>query len=135
MPWQKFTEGSRSFAPKVTITANGAILFNQGACERFHLESVEGVVLYFDDETRRIGFELLADLNAEGVRRLRKRRMGASIAAKPFLDKFDIHPGATMFYELRKDDESGFLVADLGAGRSRKKSTRGKKVVDNEAGA
>ena len=127
MAWKKFTEGGRSFAARATISVSGTLSFNEGACQRFKIKDAQAAVLYYDDEEHRVGIELVGDLREEGARRIRRRRMGADIAAKPFLDKFDIQPSTTMLYSLTKDEETGYLVIRLADGRPRRKG--GKKRV------
>ena len=121
MAWTKFTEGGRSFAPRATISMNGSLSFNEGACARFKIKDAPVAVLYYDDEQHRVGVELSTDPQTDGARKIRRRRMGADIAAKPFLDKFDIQPPSTMLYPLARDEESGYLVIRLDEGKPRNK--------------
>ena len=119
MAWTKFTESGRSFAARATISTSGALSFNEGACERFGIKDAVAAVLYYDQESGRVGIEVVQELNVDGARTIRKRQMGADIAAKPFLDKFDIRPDVTTSYPLTKETESGYLVIQLDEGKQR----------------
>jgi len=121
MPFIKFTDSGRSFAPKATISAHGALSFNEGACTRFQIKDFEAIVLYYDPDRSLIGVELTTDKQADGSRQLRKRHMGADISAKPFLDRWDIFPSQTTMYPITTDEETGLLVIDLTAGTARGK--------------
>ncbi len=127
MPFIKFTESGRSFAPKATISTHGALSFNEGACSRFGIKTHEAVVLYYDPEEFLIGIELTQDKTVEGARPLRKRTMGADLAIKPFLDRWDIFPKGTTSYPLVMDEETGLLIVDVKRG-----TRRGKKADFND---
>lgn len=121
MPFIKFVDSGRSFAPKATLSTHGTLSFNEGACTRFAIKDFEAVVLYFDPDERTIGIQLVASKTEEGARLLRKREMGADMSAKPFLDRWDILPRQTTSFPLKKDEECGFLLIDLKEGTARGK--------------
>jgi hypothetical protein len=121
MGFIKFTESGRSFTPKATISAHGALSFNEGACTRFGIKDYDAVVLYYDPELRLIGIELEKDKYAGGARPLRKRNMGADVAAKPFLDRWNIFPPHTTSFPLTRDEETGYLIVDIDDGTRRGK--------------
>ncbi|MBV9868019.1 MAG: hypothetical protein JO316_21900 [Abitibacteriaceae bacterium] len=119
MPFIKYTETGRSFAPKVSINRTGLISFSDGARKRFNLDAYQFCVLYYEPETYRIGIELTNDGKAEGIKRLRLRSTGADIAAKSFVDFFALPLKGTTICDLSKDEDSGLLTFDLSRGKVR----------------
>ena len=119
MPFIKYTEKGRSYAARTSISKTGMLSFSDGACKRFKMGDYKFVVLYYDPDTQRVGVELTNDEQAEGVKKLRHRATGADVAAKSFVDFFNIGVRATTTYEVGKDDESGLVVVDLQTGKQR----------------
>lgn len=106
--------GSRMGDPFVSIWSRGQIGFNLGAAQEYNLKNYGYVVLYFDPDTRRIGFELTNDKNEKGAVKLMFRaKSGASFSAIPFLRTHKISFKQTQKYNLTKDNTSGLLVIDL----------------------
>ena len=121
MAFIKFTEHGRSYSAKASISKNGMLSFSDGARKRFDMDNRDMCVLYFDPETRRIGIEFTADENAEAVRKVRLRNTGADVAAKSFVEFFDIGVRETTLFPIESDEETGFAVIDLGSGKIRRK--------------
>jgi hypothetical protein len=119
MPFVKYTGGGRSYVPRASISKTGMISFTEGAKQRFRMSDYGFAVLYYDEESRRIGIELVTDESAEGARRIRHRDTGCDMAAKSFLDFFDIGVRRTTAYQIARDSETGYLVVDLTTGRER----------------
>lgn len=115
MGFVKFTNvGARLGDPIVSIWSRGQIGFNQGATQEYDINNYQYVVLYFDSETQRIGFELTEDKNAEGAMKLMFRKnSGASFSAVPFLRTNKIDYKTTRKYVLERDEDSGLLVIDV----------------------
>ena len=115
MAFEKFTDvGARIGVPMVSIWSRGQIGFNQGATIEFDVSDFKYVILYFDSETRRVGFELTNDSKAEGaIKLLFRKNSGASFSAVPFLRMKKIDHSETKKYVVYRDDESGFLVIDV----------------------
>ena len=125
MPFERFTETGRGFAPKASIARSGMIGLNSGAVRRYEVDKHPYCVLYYDSDTRRIGMELTDDADAPGARMIRLGRAGgAFIGARSFLEYYDITPPATMLYPVGHDDEAKLLVLDLKLGRARKTTKR-----------
>ncbi len=97
---------------------------------KFHLDKYQNCVLYYDENTKRIGIELTQDENAKGIKSLRIRQpkggeaAGADISAKSFLDFFGIGVTSTTIYPVAQDPETGLLVVDLNTGKTRRKRER-----------
>lgn len=120
MPFVKFTEKGRAFAPKATLSRSGMLSMNDGAYRRFEMDQFEFCVLYYDPETRRVGIELIKDPHTEGARKLRRRQGGgADISAKSFCDFFEISVSETTVYPIQRSDrpdEGEILTIDLTVG-------------------
>ena len=119
MAFIKFTEHGRSYEAKASISQTGMISFSDGARKRFIMDDKGMCVLYYDPDTKKIGIELTSDKTAEGARRIRLRNTGADIAAKGFLQFFNICVKETMLYTLELDDNTGYLVIDMSKGKAR----------------
>ncbi|MBW3622847.1 MAG: hypothetical protein KY468_05490 [Armatimonadetes bacterium] len=124
MPFVKYIETGRSFASKASVSKTGLISFNDGARRRFLMDEFDFCVLYYDKETRKIGIELTKDENAEGARKLRKRTTGADVAAKSFIDFFQIPLQGTTMCDAEADEDSNLIVLDLKKGTLRKRSEK-----------
>lgn len=119
MGFVKFVDtGARLGDPMVSIWSRGQIGFNQGAALEFGIDKYRYVVLYFDEDTRRIGFELTNNANVEGaIKLVFRKNSGASFSAIPFLRMNKIKYDATRKYTLEHDRDSNLLVADLNSPR------------------
>lgn len=115
MGFVKFTAtGARIGDSLISIWSRGQIGFSQGAMIEFGIAKYQYVVLYFDSDTNRIGFQLENDQNADGaIKLIFRKNSGASFSAVPFLRLNNINYKETRKYTLQKDEESGFLVVDL----------------------
>lgn len=114
MAFKKFTKvGGRSFAPKVGIWSKGQIGFNKGAIEKFELNQYDYVMLYFDEEEKKIGFEFTNDASAEGVIKIIKRPTGFSFSANSFLKHYEITPEENVKYDVIFDKEQKLYIIEL----------------------
>lgn len=115
MAFVKFTKtGSRIGTPKASIWTRGQIGFNQGAVVEYKLDSYTYAVLYYDRETKNVGFELTNDAKAEGATKLIVRKnAGISMSALPFLKTFKIDFSETRQYNLSYDKTINMYVIDL----------------------
>ena len=119
MAFIKFTEHGRSYTPKVSISRSGMLSLNDGARKRFGLDDRQVCVLYYDPDTKRIGIEFTTDASVDGARKVRLRETGADIAAKSFLQYFDICVEQTMLYTLETENDGELVTIQLGTGRPR----------------
>ncbi len=118
MPFVKFTEPRRSYVAKASLSRLGMISLSDGARRRFKLDDYGSCCLYYDEDTRTIGIELVKDKNCEGAMKIRLRKTtGADIAAKSFIEFFDIGVKETMTFPIDRDDTTGMLVIELNEGR------------------
>jgi hypothetical protein len=115
MGFVRFTKlRARLDRPMASIWKRGQIGFNQGAIEEYNLVQYEYVVLYYDADNNRVGFEFTKDKKAAGAMKLVFRKSsGASFSAIPFLKINKISFDESNQYNLDFDKESGFYVIDL----------------------
>ena len=116
MAFIRFTDTSaRVGDPQVSIWSRGQIGFNQGAMQEFNIRDFQYVVLYFEPESQRIGFELTNDKDEKGVIKFVFRdNSGASISAIPFLRANRInYKEGTKKYDVEMDTEGKLLIVDL----------------------
>lgn len=130
MAFVKFTEHGRSYTSRASISKNGMLSFSDGARRRFGMDERGMCVLYYDADTRRIGIEFTDNESAEGARRIRLRSTGADVAAKSFVEYFNIGVRETMLFSVERDEETGLAVIDLESGRKRIK----KNTLDDSSG-
>lgn len=110
MPFEKFESSGRSYTPQITISEGGYINFNAGTCRRFSIPRFSHVLLYFDPETERIGFEFTNDGELAGARKLQHRKPSAGLYAEAFLEFYDIDHQERRAYDPKVDEETGYLV-------------------------
>ncbi len=116
-----FRESGRGFAPKVSIRRQGQIGLSQGAIIRYKIENAENVLLGYDREAKRIGIKRVG-ADEEGAKKITIRGGSGAIAAKGFLDYFDIPYDITRSYDLKKEGDMlvftiGERVAEKGNGK------------------
>lgn len=134
MPFVKFTEKGRAFAPKATLSRSGMLSFNDGAYRRFGMKEFDYCVLYYDADTKRIGVQMTNEATSDGARKLRPRTGGgADISAKSFCDYFALGVTETTIYDAQVTSipEGEIVIIDLNHGTVRKSS----KSKANEARA
>ena len=124
MPWDRFTNEARSYAPRGSMTKDGHISFTKGAKRRFDMGRFSFCALYYDHATRRVGVELTNDESTQGVRRMRFKDGGVQVSAKNFIDYYGIGSKETRVFEVSRDEASGFLVLELAKGIPRGASGR-----------
>ena len=115
MAFIKFTKtGSRIDTPKASVWTRGQIGFNQGAVVEYNLASYTYAVLYYDEETKNVGFELTNDAKAEGATKLIVRKnAGISMSARSFLKTFKIDFSETRQYNLSYNKSISMYVINL----------------------
>lgn len=115
MAFVKFTRtGARIGTPRVSVWSRGQIGFNQAAVDDYGIDKFKFVVLYYDEDAKRIGLEFTNDEKADGACKLAFRKnAGVSISAIAFLKTFKIDYSETKGFDLGFDKESGFYTIDL----------------------
>lgn len=108
MPFERFTRVGGSHRPRVSITKQGLISFNQGAHRRFQLADYAYAVLFWDKEQSMVGVMLTNDDTEDGAAKFRHRQSGADIAGKSFLEYHNIdYTHQTTRYDPELSDHDG----------------------------
>lgn len=108
----RFTETDASFLAKAAIRQTGQLGFTAGAVNRYRIGDFDFAVLYFDAENRVVGIELTKE-RGEGAIPIKKSKTNTYIRAKNFCDRFEIDYSRSHRYDLRRDDQTGFLYFEL----------------------
>jgi hypothetical protein len=99
--------------PMISIRKSGSIGVNQAAIDD-HFAEDDGAVMYYDEETNRVGIEPVEDKDAdEGAYTVSKTDSGGTIAAQAFLERYDLLPDVTTQYSPEWDDEQDLITVDL----------------------
>ena len=111
MAIEYFTERGRGFSPKVSVRKQGQIGLNQGAVKRYKIEIWKCAILGYDRDKCMVALKLTNEEELPGATKITIRHNNGTIAAKGFLDFFDIpYKGKTRQYELKEDKDTGCLV-------------------------
>ena len=113
MAFEKFVETSRSYRAKVSIRANGTLGLNSGAVNKFNLAEFEWVVLYYDREKRLIGIKPTENEKEEGAQKISKGKTGAWVAARRFIDFYDIGTVKTKRLEATWDGKEEMIIVQV----------------------
>ena len=106
--------GSRVGKPKISIWTRGQIGFNQGAIVKYKIDSYKYAVIFFDQDTNRIGITLTNDDNEEGISKLVFRKAGGvSFSAMSFLKAYDVDYSKTKQYEFEYDEVNDMYIINL----------------------
>lgn len=91
MAFQEFTGKGGKYTPQVSINNSGGFSLSSGLHHRYDLDRYEGVRLYFDTDTYRIGIKPVEQIE-KGVFRLKKQddQKGAFFAARSFMQANDL---------------------------------------------
>lgn len=94
MAFQEFKGKRGKYTPQITINRSGGFSLSSGMHHRYNLDRYEGVRLYFDPDTYRVGVKPVEDTEG-GVFRLKKRpdQKGAFFVARSFLQANNLDPG------------------------------------------
>lgn len=122
--FERFEQNGGSYAPKISIRANGAMGFSQGALRRYGMETGDWlVVLFFDKSQRIIGIQPTQEESATGAIKLIKRMvkardgktsLNAYISARSFLNYYAISfTNGIQQFEPTWDEESKMILVDL----------------------
>ncbi len=113
MAFERFTHVGKSYRPKISIRSNGQIGFNFGAIEKFSLGKFQYAVLYYDQESKKVGIQLTGNKDEEGACTLRVKNGNASIAAKSYLDYYSINYSKTMRFDASWDEKEEMIIATI----------------------
>lgn len=113
MAFKKFNlKNVRSTKPSIAIWTAGILNFNKPAIQKYNIMEFNHVVLYYDEETIRIGLELYKE-PTDGCMKLSFSKGYVKIAAKNFFNTNNIDFKKPRALELYLDEETGFLAANL----------------------
>lgn len=86
MAFQEFTQKGGKFKPQIIINRSGGFTLSSGMHHRYGLDQYNGVRIYFDKETFKVGIQLTKG-DYEGTFRLKKRpeEKGAYFSARSFM--------------------------------------------------
>lgn len=119
MAFEKFDEAGSGrgrpagTTPMISLRKSGSIGVNQAALDE-HFSEEDGAVMYYDEETNRIGIEPVADKDAdEAAYTVSKSDSGGTIAAQAFLKRYGLLPEITTQYEPTWDDDADLVSIDL----------------------
>lgn len=99
--------------PMISIRKSGSIGVNQAALEEYFGED-DGAVMYYDEETTRVGIEPVSDKDVdEAAYTVSKTDSGGTIAAQAFLTNYKILPDVTTQYTPDWDDDEDLIAVDL----------------------
>lgn len=112
MPFVRFEKVGSSFRPKVSLRTNGQIGFSQGAVTKFNISDFRFCQIYFDKEMQKIGL-LFTNEDDGMVSNVFNKKNNCYIAAKTFLDYYDIDYSGTKSFLAFMDKETGFVIIDL----------------------
>lgn len=116
MAFERFTQPrSRGYEPMASIWSRGIIGLNQGAVKDFELEKYDYAVLFFDQETRRVGIKFTNNSKEEGAIKITKRASGASISALSFMKNFKIKVEKTTRCKIYYAEDSDLHIIELPA--------------------
>ena len=131
--FERFEQNGSSYSPKISIRANGAMGFSQGALRRFGMQEGDWlVVLFYDKNQMVIGIQPTQDASTTGAVKLIKREvksregkasLNAYISARSFLNYYAIpFTDGIKQFEPTWDEESKMILVDL---NKRKGGSRG----------
>lgn len=109
--FERFTKPGQTFDPKVSIRKRGQIGFNQGLINLFSLDKYDYVVLFISKDRDQIAFKFTQDPKEEGAIRIAKRKSNYFIAAKNFLDYYQVDYSDTKSFPAKKieNEDAAFI--------------------------
>jgi hypothetical protein len=113
MSFVRYTKSTKSYVPKISIWKRGNIGFNRGAITKFNLTDYKYVILFYDEDEKKIGIQLTNDPSEKGIIKIIKTKTGASISAKGFLSTYGLLHDKTINYNVHYDENDKMHVIDL----------------------
>ena len=122
MPWNKYekTKHLKSVKPQIRIRKDGNCFISRAAYDTHFAES-EGVVLFYDEDSSRIGFQA-TNSSEDYVRKLRPVKSkngsvyGARLSAKSYLEEHGISINKVFDIEVETFEDKPMIVVDLDKG-------------------
>ena len=97
--------------PRISILKGGLASFSNRVVIDY-IKTCSFVLLYFDKETNRIGFEF-TDKEEQGVRKITSNRRRCSCSIKNFLNYHKIDYSVSKKYDVTFDEENKLYVIQL----------------------
>ena len=123
--FKRFTSTDKGFVPMVSVWNKGQVWFSSGAVNKFNLDRYSHLVFLYDESAREIGLLFRGNDKEEGTVKLGKRQTGIIVAAKNFLDCFNIDYSQTKQYLMRVEQAPDLFVISLDQGKISTKSKGG----------
>ncbi len=109
MAMEFFKEEGRGFVPRASIRKQGQIGLNHGAVTRYNIKEYKHVLLGYDKDEKKVAMRLLK-VPEQGARPIVVRQENVTIAAKAFLDFFEIPYTKTRQFDVKRDEDQQYLV-------------------------
>jgi hypothetical protein len=113
MAFERFVKPGRIYTPSVSIWSRGQISFNQGCAIKYNLGNYKYAVLFYDQESRRIGIKFTNNEAENGAIAMNKGRTGFTLSGNAFLGYYDIPHETTRKYTVQYDDAEEIYIIDL----------------------
>lgn len=116
MGWIRFKASSKDIEPRLTVRSNGHLGVSDSAVTAYGLDKFKYVVMYINQDEKKIGFKFTNNANEEGKKPFRTHpKAGATIPARGFLKTYGL------LDSLNKkrmpclfDDKENMLIAGYG---------------------
>lgn len=133
MAFEKYTSGSNSIVPKVTVSTRNQFYFNRGSIREMDLLNKKFVHLFYDKDTNRIGFQPIEnkDNGTLSVHIVKDRENLATVNVKRFIDFYQIKHDKTRQYIVNK--EGDMFVINLASGIEVSEEPTGEFVNQHQA--
>ena len=119
----KFTDPDSSFAARITVRQTGQLGFNAGAINRYKINDFAFCVLFFDEEQKVIGLQLVNE-QTEGAIEIKKSESNTFVRGKSFCDRYGIDYSESHRFELKREEkENGLLYFELGKELTKEQAT------------
>lgn len=116
----RFDFKGKTLRPRMSINAS-YIGLNRAAVEKFGIAKYKAVVLFFDEQDRRIGVLLTNNDSESGSRVVRVHKSGsATIACRNFVERYSLFNAVEGInrYTCKFEAEKNMVIADLQEKRS-----------------
>ena len=114
MAFEKFTKrGTRRNVPSISIWRAGDIGFSNGFVATHNISKDSFVVLYFNEDSGEMGIRFTKDASEEGAMKVVYRSGGISVAARSFLNHYDIDWTETRQCNYHYDEENSLYVVKV----------------------
>jgi hypothetical protein len=113
MTFERYIKPRFHRKPAVSIWKRGQVSFNKSAVEENEIDGYDYVVLFFNRETRKIGFLFTTNDKEAGAIRLNKRKNDVTFSAIGFLNYYKVEYRATKKYDISFDEENKLYTIKL----------------------